>query len=257
MLGPVDPKTVKIVQRELTEAEKKRRDALANLPQVETMFNLDDFEKVAKTILSDQAWAYYSSAGDDEISHWNNRLAYSRVWFRPRVLRAVGQVDSSTTIQNKGGRPIEMALPIYISPAAMAKLGHPEGELNLTRAAAANGIMQGISANASVGLDEMLDIRKPGQPIFYQLYVNRDRSASEKILRKVEEKGVDAVFLTVDSPMMGKRERDMRAKGEAVETGGGAGGETKGGAGVAAAISGFIDPNVVSLLRKDFERHRC
>lgn len=83
--------------------------------------------------------------------------------------------------------------------------------------------------------------------IIYQLYVNKDRSASERLLRKVEERGCSAVFLTVDAPVMGKRERDMRAKGDVVETGGGEGGEIKGG-GVAAAISGYIDPNLVSLL---------
>ena len=156
-------------------------------------------------------------------------------------------VDASTDILTKAGsiKPLHLSLPLYVSPAAMAKLGHPDGELNLTRAAGSNGIMQGISANASVGLDEMLAVRQPGQPIFYQLYVNRDRKASERILQKVEERGVNAVFLTVDAAVMGKRERDMRAKGEAVETGGGAGGAITGG-GVASAISGYIDPNVVS-----------
>lgn len=127
----------------------------------------------------------------------------------------------------------------------MAKLGHPDGELNLTRAAGDAGIIQGISANASVSLDELLDARKEGQPIIYQLYVNKDRSASERILEKVQSRGVDAIMLTVDAAVMGKRERDMRAKGEVVETGGGSGGDTKGG-GVAEAISGYIDPNLVS-----------
>lgn len=81
--------------------------------------------------------------------------------------------------------------------------------------------------------------------VVYQLYVNRDRAASEKILRKIELAGVDAIMLTVDAPVMGKRERDMRAKGEEVKVGGDTG--TSGaGAGVAAAISGYIDPNLVS-----------
>ncbi|KDN36878.1 hypothetical protein K437DRAFT_259987 [Tilletiaria anomala UBC 951] len=248
-LGLVDPKTVKVEQKELTDAEKRRKEALANLPAVGTVLSLDDFERIAKDLLTEQAWAYYSSAGDDEITYYNNRQAFSRIWFRPRVLRKVGEVDTSTRIlANTEGasksKAINVTLPIYISPAAMAKLGHPDGELNLTRAAGANGIMQGISANASVGLDEMLDARQPGQPVFYQLYVNRDRAASERILHKIEEKGVNAVFLTVDAPVMGKREKDMRAKGEAVETGGGVCDKAGEGLGVAAAISGYIDPNV-------------
>ena len=195
--------------------------------------------------MTDQAWAYYSSAGDDEITKHQNRSSYSRIWFKPRILRSVGTVDASSSII-KG--KFNTSLPVYISPAAMAKLGHPDGELNLTRAAGKAGIVQGISANASVSLDEMLDARADNQPVFYQLYVNKDRSASERILQKVQEKGVSAIMLTVDAPVMGNRERDMRAKGEVVETGGGAGGETQGG-GVAQAISGYIDPDLVSRSR--------
>ena len=76
--------------------------------------------------------------------------------------------------------------------------------------------------------------------------MNRDRSASERILAKVQEKGRNAIMLTVDAPVMGKRERDMRSKGEKVETGGGVGGDTNSGGGVASAISGYIDADLVS-----------
>lgn len=180
-----------------------------------------------------------------------NRNAYGRVWFKPRILRKVGTVDASAKLL---GGAVDSALPIYISPAAMAKLGHPEGELNLTRAAGAHKIIQGVSANASVSLDEILAAREEGQPIIYQLYVNKDRAASERILQKIQDKGCQAVMLTVDAPVMGKRERDMRAKGEVVSTGGGSGGDTHGG-GVAQAISGYIDPNLAWEDIKWFKEH--
>ena len=172
-----------------------------------------------------------------------NRSSYSRVWFKPRVLRGVGTVDASSSLL---GGTLATSIPVYVSPAALAKLGHPDGELNLTRAAGSAGIVQGISANASMGLEEMLDARLPGQPVFYQLYVNKDRAVSERILDKIQALGVSAVMLTVDAPVMGNRERDMRAKGEVVETGAGTGGSTQGG-GVAQAISGYIDPDLVSV----------
>jgi L-lactate dehydrogenase (cytochrome) len=127
----------------------------------------------------------------------------------------------------------------------LAKLGHPDGELNLTRAAGKAGIVHGISANSSVSLEELLDARQQHQPVFYQMYVNKDRSASERILEKIQEKGVSALILTVDAPVMGKRERDMRIKGEVVETGGGQGGQVEGGVG--SAISGYFDANLVSI----------
>lgn len=69
-----------------------------------------------------------------------NRAAYARVYFRPRILVPIGSVDPTTTLLGH-----ENMLPFYISPAAMAKLGHPDGELNLTRAAGKNAILQGVS----------------------------------------------------------------------------------------------------------------
>ena len=72
-----------------------------------------------------------------------NRAAYGRVYFRPRILRRVGEVDP--TVPLLGAENGERTLPFYISPAAMAKLGHPDGELNLTRAAGQAGVVQGVS----------------------------------------------------------------------------------------------------------------
>ncbi|SJX60151.1 related to L-lactate dehydrogenase (cytochrome b2) [Sporisorium reilianum f. sp. reilianum] len=245
-IGQVDPSTVKIVQAgEESEKDRKRRLARENLPSLGTVLNLDDFERIAESILSDQAWAYYASAADDEITKAQNRASFNRIVFRPRILRAIGQVDSSVKLIDSHGTGVDCALPIYVSPAAMAKLGHPDGELNLTRGAGKAAIIQGISANASVGLDEMLDARQKDQPVIYQLYVNKDRAASERILRKVEARGVSAVMLTVDAPVMGKRERDRRVKGDEVEMGVDHGKDVKAqGGGVAQAISGYIDPNL-------------
>lgn len=245
-IGQVDPATVQIVQADQeSEKDRKRRLARENLPSLGSVLNLDDFERIAESILSDQAWAYYASAADDEITKSQNRASFNRIVFRPRILRAIGQVDSSVKLIDSDGKGFECSLPIYVSPAAMAKLGHPDGELNLTRGAGKAEIIQGISANASVGLDEMLDARQEGQPVIYQLYVNKDRAASERILKKIESRGVSAVMLTVDAPVMGKRERDMRTKGEEVELGVDNGKDVKAkGGGVAQAISGYIEPNL-------------
>ncbi|PWN38178.1 cytochrome b2 [Meira miltonrushii] len=244
-LGQVDPSTVKEEaesEKDLSQRELKRRKALKNLPPIGTILNLDDFQRVAQTILTDQAWAYYSSAADDEITKHFNRSAYSRIWFKPRILRPVMEVDCSTELMGH-----DVSLPIYISPAAMAKLGHPDGEANLTKAAGEAQIVQGISANASVSLDETIANRKSDQALIYQLYVNKDRSASEKILAKIQKqpKGAfAAIMLTVDAPVMGNRESDMRAKGEEVQTGGDTEGGSSEGKGVGVAISGYIDPNI-------------
>lgn len=93
-----------------------------------------------------RGWAYFSSAGDDEVTLRENRNSFGRIFFKPRILAAVGEVDASTTLLNGA---IPSALPVYISPAAMAKLGHKDGELNLTRAAGTRGIVQGVGTGAA------------------------------------------------------------------------------------------------------------
>ncbi|KAJ6631550.1 FMN-dependent dehydrogenase-domain-containing protein [Mycena sp. CBHHK59/15] len=87
------------------------------------------------------------------------------VWFLPRVLRDVTSVDWSTTILGQ-----KSSLPVYISATALGKLGHPDGELNLTRAAAKHGIIQMIPTLASCSFDEIVDAAQPKQPLFLQLF---------------------------------------------------------------------------------------
>jgi L-lactate dehydrogenase (cytochrome) len=89
-----------------------------------------------------KGWAYYSSAADDEITHRENHLAYHRMWFRPRVLRDMTTVDFSTTILGQ-----KTSMPIYITATALGKLGHSDGELNLTRAAATNNVIQMVGVH--------------------------------------------------------------------------------------------------------------
>lgn len=179
-----------------------------------------------------------------------NGTAYQKVQFRPRVLRRVGECDASTTLV---GCP--SSLPIYIAPAAMAKLGHPEGEVNLTRGAGATGIIQGISSNASCSMEEMIAERKEGQPLFYQLYVNRDRAKAAELVRKIAANGFDAIMLTADAPVGGKRERDIRLKGEFEGPAGGVSEKSEETKGVSQAMFAGVDPNLcwedIAWLKKE------
>lgn len=136
-----------------------------------------------------------------------NRLAYRRIRFRPRVLRKVGEVDSSTEILG-----VKSALPIFIAPAALAKLGHPLGEINLTRGAGETGILQVISSNSSCSLEELAAERTEGQELAWQLYVASDRDRAEKTIKKAFNLGMSSIWLTVDAPVGGNRERDTKEK---------------------------------------------
>ncbi|WVQ79977.1 hypothetical protein IAT38_002078 [Cryptococcus sp. DSM 104549] len=210
-------------------------------PPLEEILSLHDFEAVARRTMSRRGWNYYSSGADDEITMRENHNAYHRVWFRPRILRNVGTVDYSTNILG-----FKSSLPVYITATALGKLGHPEGELCLTRAAAKHDVIQMIPTLASCGFDEMVDAAAPGQVQFLQLYVNSDRERTKKIIRHAAERGVKALFITVDAPQLGRREKDMRTKFE----GSASAQQTKGNdkftrdQGAARAISSFIDPSL-------------
>ncbi|KAJ4329892.1 hypothetical protein N0V87_010485 [Didymella glomerata] len=171
------------------------------------MLLVQDFEYWAERVLSTTAWAYYRSASDEEATFFDNREAWRRYFFRPRVLRDTSYGSTATTILG-----IPTSMPIFIAPAAMAKLGHPLGEVNLTKAAGRSGIVQAISANASCGLEEMFNVRLEGQPLIFQLYLNKDRSASSALVERVTKLGASAIILTVDVCWQSKRTLDVREK---------------------------------------------
>ncbi|CAK5262547.1 unnamed protein product [Mycena citricolor] len=154
-------------------------------------------------------------------------------------MRNVTNVDWSTTILGH-----KSSMPVYISATALGKLGHPDGELNLTKAAAKHGVIQMIPTLASCSFDELVDGAQPGQVQFFQLYVNKDREITRKLVQHAEARGIKGLFITVDAPQLGRREKDMRMKFEAedpsVVSETSAGGVDRS-QGAARAISSFID----------------
>ncbi|BEI85332.1 hypothetical protein CcaverHIS002_0507330 [Cutaneotrichosporon cavernicola] len=246
-LGPVDPATLPEEDDEPTEEEERIAEARAELPPAESMLLLNDFEEWAERVLTATGWNYYRSAADSEATFDNNAAAFNRYFFRPRILRDITEGNLETEVLGQ-----KTAMPVFISPAAMAKLGHPLGEVNLTRGAGNAGIVQGISINASCSLDEIMAARQAGQNVWFQIYLNRDRAASERLLEKVTALGANAIIFTVDVAWQSKRTRDVRGKAavaapiETTDAGkGDRGGAGKQGAGVSSAISGYQDPHLV------------
>ncbi|KAF9737134.1 glycolate oxidase [Paraphaeosphaeria minitans] len=213
-LGAIDPETLPAPQEmALTEDEIRQAEAREEMPQAADMLLVQDFENWAERVLSTTAWAYYRSASDEEATFHGNRDAWRRYFFRPRILR--GDMSQGSTATTFLGMPT--SIPIFIAPAAMAKLGHPLGEVNLTKAAGTSGIVQAISANASCGLEEMFNARVEGQPLVFQIYLNKDRSASSALIKRVTQLGASAIILTVDVCWQSKRTLDVRAKLEEVK----------------------------------------
>jgi L-lactate dehydrogenase (cytochrome) len=136
--------------------------------------------------------------------------AFSRFFFHPRILRAVSICSPRTTILG-----VPSSLPVFVSGAALARLGHPLGEANIARGCGRTGIIQMVSSNASLSPAQISAARlSEDQPLFFQLYKYRDAEAR---VREVERLGYKAIFLTVDAIVPGNRERDIRAPFELEE----------------------------------------
>ena len=240
-LGAVDMTTVKTEQKEDTPAEIERQERIKNMPKLEACYNLMDFEAVARYVMKKPAWAYYSSGADDEITMRENHSAFHKIWFRPRVLVDVENVDISTTMLGT-----KVDIPFYVTATALGKLGHPEGEVVLTRGAKKHNVVQMIPTLASCSFDEIVDARDGDQVQWLQLYVNKNREITKKIVQHAEKRGCQGLFITVDAPQLGRREKDMRSKfddtGSSVQNKGGDNVDRSQGA--ARAISSFIDPSL-------------
>ena len=139
-----------------------------------------------------------------------------------------------------------VSIPFYVTATALGKLGNPEGEVVLTRGAHKHQVVQMIPTLASCSFDEICDAAKDEQPQWLQLYVNKDREITKKIVQHAEKRGMKGLFITVDAPQLGRREKDMRSKfsdvGSNVQNTSGDNVDRSQGA--ARAISSFIDPSL-------------
>ncbi|GBG30735.1 Peroxisomal S-2-hydroxy-acid oxidase [Hondaea fermentalgiana] len=245
VIGKIDKSTIK--PEHVVAAPKNDDDEDENQEPIELdvsqMLNAFDFEQVAKLKMNKEGWAYYSSGSDDEITLRENHNAFQRIWLRPRVLVDVAKIDLSSQILG-----FDTSIPLYISATALGRLAHPDGEQALCRAAHASGIIQMIPTLSSCSVDEMLDARADGQIVFSQLYVNQNRQRTLEYIQRIEAEGVRALFITVDAPQLGRREKDMRNKfskqGTSIQKADETEGKVNRDQGVTRAISSFIDPSL-------------
>ncbi|KAI1811261.1 FMN-dependent dehydrogenase [Poronia punctata] len=205
-LGRVDPATLVPSKPVTTEEGGKEEE---EIPSLESLLNLDEIEQLAQKRISDKAWAYYWSASDDLWTKENNNSAYRDILLRPRVFLDCTSCDISTTLL--GGRH-RVNLPIFVSPAAMARLAHPDGEQGIARACARFGALQIISNNASMTPEQIVSDAAPGQMFGWQLYVQNERAKSEAMLKRINGMAdrFKFVCLTLDAPVPGKRELDEK-----------------------------------------------
>lgn len=218
-------------------------------PPLSSLISTQDFEDVASRTFRPKAWAFVSSAATDLHTKKRNAAAYSEIGLRPRALRDVASIDLSTTILGQ-----KIRAPIFCSPVAMAKLVHEQGEKDIGRACKNAGIAQCVSTSASCTLSDIaaaieshpVDIPH-SVPKFFQLYVDKQRENSRRLLQRARDAGASAIFLTIDAPVPGKREADERIQSDETLNSGMSGAtpknDAKGGS-LGRTMGGYIDASM-------------
>jgi 4-hydroxymandelate oxidase len=167
--------------------------------------NLFELEKLAKEKLPQSAHDYFASGAWDEVTLRENRAAFERIKVHYRVLVDVSRRDLSTVLFGQ-----KISMPILIAPTAFHKLAHTDGELATVRATGAAGTIMVLSSLSTTPVEDV--VRAATGPVWFQLYINKDRSFTRDLVARVTAAGCQALMLTVDTPEWGRRERDVRNK---------------------------------------------
>ncbi|XP_054483977.2 2-Hydroxyacid oxidase 2 isoform X2 [Agelaius phoeniceus] len=169
-----------------------------------SMVCLSDFEDYAKKYLPKIVWDYFAAGADDCTTRDENILAYKRIRFRPRMLRDVSVMDIRTKILGS-----EISFPVGIAPTGFHQLAWPDGEKSTARAARAMDTCYITSTYSTCTLEE-ISAAAPGGLRWFQLYIHRNRAASQHLVRRAEALGFQGLVLTADLPYTGKRRDDVR-----------------------------------------------
>jgi 4-hydroxymandelate oxidase len=164
-----------------------------------------DYERAATERMSDDARNYIGGGAGDEITLRDNEAAWRRLALRPRALGAPNGADTGVELLG-----VRRPHPVLVAPTAFARLTHPEGEIGIARAAAATSTIMCLATLASVS-PAAVAAEVPGATRWFQLYVFSDRGASRELVVAAAAHGYEAVVVTVDRPVLGVRERELRA----------------------------------------------
>jgi 4-hydroxymandelate oxidase len=185
-----------------TPAERDPTDT--PLPPV----SLYDYEVAAKRILSGPAWEYFNGGSADEITLRRNRQALDLLQLKPKVLVDVTSIDTSRTLLGHN-----MAHPIILAPTSSHLLAHPDAEVATARGAALAKAIMVASTVSNRSVEDICHVAS--EPVWFQLYVEDDRSAVKALIERAETAGCKALCITVDNPLAYARNREERVRAQA------------------------------------------
>lgn len=191
LLGPLG-----VAQFRLPEWNLTRR-RLAGAATVE------DLRRIARRRLPRGVFDYIDGGAEDEVTMRANANAYREMTFAPRVLRDVSDVDTSSTLL---GRP--MPFPLVLAPTGFTRIADPEGELAVARSARRAGIPYALSTLGTRSIEEVAAVGS--DRLWFQVYTWRDRDLVAEMVNRAAASGYEALCLTIDTAVLGRRERDVR-----------------------------------------------
>ena len=170
---------------------------------LEDNFNFEDFRSVAKKKLPAPIFHYIDGGSDDEVTLKRNTESFSKCDLVPNILASVGEPDLSTEVL---GSKIDM--PLFLSPVAMQKLFHHDGDKASARAAEKFGTFYSMSTMATSSIEEIANVA--GGPKMFQIYIHKTQGLTDNLIDRCKSSGFNAMCLTVDTIVAGNRERDHK-----------------------------------------------
>tara|TARA_B100000686_G_C16791006_1_gene978717 strand:+ start:1714 stop:2862 length:1149 start_codon:yes stop_codon:yes gene_type:complete len=172
------------------------------MSKLEKCHNVNDFRVLAKQRLPSPIFHYIDGGSDDEVTCKRNTEAFEKCYLVPNVLRSVEKISLGVNILGK-----KINLPFFLSPTALQRLFHFDGELAVAKAAESFNTFFGISSLSTLPIE---DIKSINTPKMFQLYFHKDKGLTNSMIDKCKSNNIDALALTVDTITGGNRERDLR-----------------------------------------------
>jgi 4-hydroxymandelate oxidase len=164
--------------------------------------NLNEFEAIARDKLPKMAFGYYASGSDDEVTLGDNRVAFDCIKLLPHYMVGTDGLDTGTIVNG-----MRLDYPIMIAPMAFMAMAHPDGELAMARAAAHHGTPMILSTMSTYKIEDVATAADGVK--WFQLYVYKDRDVTRALVERAEKAGYSAIALTIDVPVLGRREVDI------------------------------------------------
>ena len=165
--------------------------------------NIDDLRWIARKRLPSGVFNYIDGGAEDEVTLHSNRAGYRRWHFTPRVLRDMSIVDTRSKLLGRS-----LSVPLLLGPTGFNRIVDPDGELAVARAARRAGIPYCLSTVSTRSIEEVASASEG--PLWFQLYMQRDRSVVKELVQRAASAGYTVLMLTVDIATLGRRERDLR-----------------------------------------------